>query len=452
MSLAVERLVAERRDLLADGEQIVAAGRARTVAGTESADLFPSATIWAVSETRLFVFDARFKSRHGLADPLVTFVVAETVTSTHVEPFDDRDTLLVVDALGHPAIVVMDPDDAQSIVDAIRRALAASTEHPRHLPDPPGTRPSHRLSPDPVTWGVFAGRDAIDLPTGDHRIEAMRAACTRGEWEPVNDMFTRAQGTAVREWLVRHLGGDELVEGLERWVAAQPDSPSAYLARGANTVWTAFTRRAAIGDEAFWDELRRAERDLFWSVELDFDDPVAFTPLIRSALGLQVPLEELCVRFDESVRRDASLVGVHVETLLALGPLGAGTTMEMLAFAGAVASTVAEGSPLHVVVPLAHLVGADRDPDSPRRTRSLSSEAIGDIELAAAMSIDSTSWVPVPAQVEILNIFAAAFARAGDRTRAAEVWHRATGLRTWLPWSLLSDGVDLYGSLVAVES
>lgn len=441
MTRALERLVAERPGLLDPGEVVLAAGRARTVAGSESADLLPTATIWAVTGRRLFVFAVPGRRHRGLDEPLIDFGIAEMVTGARVEPFDDRDELLVVVAHGHPAMVVMDPGDAHAIADALMDVVG----------EPVATAPGAptRRGSGTVGGSVSAqARTHFDPGDGDAELAGIIGALAAGDREPLTVRLRGSTDVTDREWVIRHLGGGELAGPLDAWVADEPDSSAAYLARGANAVWTAWERRSSIPADRFATELRAGELDLFWSLELDFDDPVPFTPLVRSALGLRIPLEELCMRFDESVRRGGDLPGVHFETVAALGAHETGTGESMLAFARSVSRDAAEGSALHAVVPLAHLLNFDAHERIIRRTGSFSSEAIREVALARMVSVDADRGVTGAASVEVRNIFAAAALRSGDDRTARDDIARAGGVTTPWPWSMIVDGAASASSIV----
>src|SRR5699024_11083075 len=94
--------------------------------------------------------------------------------------------------------------------------------------------------------------------------------------------------------------------------------------------------------------------------ESAFDDPVALTPLIRSGAALDIPTEELVLRFREADRRAPGLTGAHLEMVVALGTGPRASVAQMDAFVAAVGGSIAEGSPTHAVVPLAHLIAEDR--------------------------------------------------------------------------------------------
>ncbi|HET8929767.1 MAG TPA: hypothetical protein VFN21_03820, partial [Acidimicrobiales bacterium] len=450
VSRALIRLVEAHPGLLEEGERVVAAGRGRTVAGTDSAAALPPSTIWAVSDRRLFVFDTATRSRRSTAPPLAVFTIGVTLTGVRVESFDRRDALLVVDAPDRPATVVMNPADATAIADAATAALDALAADTDWGPRPTFDSSSHAYADGGIDPSVQGSVEPLDPAGGSTRIARLRALLTAGEVEQSSRQFASFATLEEREWCLRHLGGTALTDGLDAWVDAAPDSANAYLARGAHAVWTADARPEELGEVEFFDTLRAAERDLFWAVELDFADPLAFTPLIRSGLRLGVPLEELCLRFDESVRRGTDLLGVHLETLVALGPLGSGSVAEMLTFARSSSHAAPDGSPLHALVPYAHLLACDAHQGPARRSGSMSSEAIRETELAKAVSIDSAMWQqasPDPGTTaEICNIFAAAALGCGAFDQARGL---LTGVaRTFHPWSLLTDGDDRYRHVV----
>jgi hypothetical protein len=429
---------------LEPGERIVAAGRGRTVAGTDTADRLPPSTIWAASNRHLFVLDAAGRSRRTVPPPLFVYSLIDPPAAARVEPFDDRDELLVIDTPDGLAMVVMDRDDAAALAHAITTAAPASTGVV-DVPSPTGSGSEIPDSPRAVgpRWS-----DPGDPSGGDARIADLRDALVRRDLPAVRSHFDGFGSGAEREWCVRHLTGTEIAGGLDDWVAADPGSAVARLARGTNSVWSAFARRASIGDEACWELLRQAEADLFASLELDFDEPVAFTPLVRSGFGLGIPVEELCMRFDESVRREPGLLGVHLETLLGLSPLGVGSLADSTVFARAVSDTAPAGSPLHVLVPLAHLIRFDLEPRGARRAATFSSEVIREVELARSLSVDHAAWVGGPGAAEVWNVFAMAAMRCGDPVAARRCVVESGAVRTFHPWSTLADGDTWYRTIV----
>ncbi len=380
--------------------------------------------------------------------PLFVYSLADTPTAARVEPFDDRGELLVIDTPDGLAMVVMDPDDAA----AVAQALVSAAPAPAAADGPDVPAPSGSISnlADPPRPAGPRWADPGDPSGGDASIAEVRDALIRRDLAAVRSRFDGSTSAAEREWCIRHLTGTEIAGGLDDWVAAEPGSAVAHLARGANAVWTAFERRASIGDAACWELLRRAEGDLFASLELDFDDPVVFTPLVRSGFGLGIPVEELCMRFDESVRREPGLLGVHLETLLGLSPLGVGSLADAVAFARACSDTAPAGSPLHVLVPLAHLLRFDLETRDVRRAATFSSEVIREVELARSLSVDYAGWVAGPGAVEVWNVFAMAAMRCGDPTTARRCAIESRAVRTFHPWSSLADGDEWYRSVAGV--
>ena len=247
--------------------------------------------------------------------PLGSLVVRATV-----EPYDSRESLLTVYAEAHPAMILMDHGDAHTIARQIGVAVAsmpAEVAPPENAPDVRGR--ARRPRPEMIASPRSGGRSPRATGRGPRR-------CSRRPGHPQSGSCSCSTSMATN-WSGPSTPGS----------TARPNDADPYLARGANAVLGAFqahgeaTGRAA--NETFWAELRNAERDLSWSVELGFDDPVPWTPLLRSARGLWIPKEELCMRYDESARRNPELLGAHLETLEALSPIGVGSIDELFAFA-----------------------------------------------------------------------------------------------------------------------
>lgn len=433
MGKVLQRVATEQMSVLAAGERFLAAGRARTVPGTETAAHFPPLSIWAVTGQRLFVWEAVGRGNNLPGRVVAEMPLGAVVLRAAVEPYDPRESVLTVYAGEHPAMVLMDPEDARSIAHQIGAAVAA-------MPPP---------VEDVATLGFAV--EPVDPCAGDDRIAAFRAALATGDWERAAEIFAAARDTDDRELFVQHLDGDDFSVALDAWVAERPDDPDAYLARGASSVLGAFRRQEASTDgdiESFWAELRDAERDLAWAVELGFDDAVPWTPLLRSGRGLEIPKEELCMRYDESVRRSPDLLGAHLETLEALSPLGVGSVDEMFVFARTMARSAPEGSPLHALVAMAHLVcSVGLDVSDPRR-HYFSGEPAHEIDFYARMSVENEAWKDGPGAVEALNVFAAAFAKCDEFVRARALLERVGVSRSERPWAMLADGDTLFHAVV----
>ena len=438
MGKVLQRVAAAQAGVLAPGEQFAAAGRGRTVSGTDSASQFPELSIWAVTDQRLFVWTAEGRGNQLPGRALATMDLGTTVTRATIAPYESREVLLSVFAGEHPAMVLMDPDDAHSIAQVIGEAVAA-------MPAP---------DPAPAPADVSFAVEPVDPAAGDDRIAAMRAALAEGDWERAAHVFGSASTAAERELFARHLDGDDLLAALDAWAEARQDDADAYLARGSNVALGATRHLAAApaddpqAREAFHAELRDAERDLLWAVELDRSDAVPWTTLLRTGRGLAIPKEELCMRYDESARRGPELLGAHLETLEALGVRGVGSEDEMFAFARTMARSAPEGSLIHAVVPMAHLVHSlDVDDSDPRR-RYFSGEPAREIDFFAKMSVENEAFKDGPGATEAMNIFAAAFAKCGKVSRARALLDRVGASRSVRPWAMLPDGDALFHTVV----
>lgn len=158
------------------------------------------------------------------------------------------------------------------------------------------------------------------------------------------------------------------------------------------------------------------------------------------------------MRYDESARRDPALLGAHLETLEALSPIGVGSVDELFAFARTMARAAPEGSPLHSLVAMAHLVYSIGLDDSDPRRKYFSGDPSREIEFFARMSVENEAWKDGPEVVEALNIFAAAFAKCGDRPRARALLERVGVSRSVRPWAMLADGDQLFHEVVTATA
>ncbi len=452
MTLALRRIVAAQTSVLHADEQVIEAGRGRSVKGTESAQHFPPSTIWAVTDRRVLVFGSRNRGDTALAKPIVALELGSVVTGARIEPFDDRDVLLVVDASGHPAMVLMDRADAEAIVDGIlstgpkqQDAFEPGDAVVGFVGDGSASESGPRSKVNDVVGSYLAG---VDPSVGDERIHAIRTSLQEGSWLQAKATFVAANNPS-REWIALHLWGDDLTATLDDWVAHDPECADAFVMRGANLALSAEIHRAnEESEDRYFAELALAERDLFAAFELDKADPVPFTILVRTGAALGIPFEELCMRFDESTKRCPDLIGAHLGMLEALSPRGRGTSSEMFAFARTIARAAPEGSPLHALVPYAHLISAELETKKGSKRRSITGAAHSEIELFTSMSLESAAWHDQPGSLVAANIVAAALARCDQVGRAHDIMERHQFLRTARPWVVLENGDELFKQVV----
>lgn len=439
----LQGLTETQGSLLAPGETFQAAAKARTVPGTPTASQLPPAMLWAVTQRRLIVWAA--PNRGELGPPALTLEIGPVLNRATIQPYEGAMVALTVFAADHPAIVLMDVDDARAIAAVIDEVVKANVAPPPIPETAPVATPD--LPP-------------IDPSLGDAEVAKVLDSLADQVWEEAEAAYGVLDAHR-RELVVTNIAGQRSLAALDAWAAARPDNPDPFVLRGAARVAWAFDScpNVAGGSQAvatdrtqaniFHGRLRAAEADLWQAVELDFASPTPWTPLIKSARGLQIGQEEMCMRFDEAVRRTPGLLIAHMQILIGLSRIWGGSHAAMFAYADAMARPAEEGSPLHALMPFAHILRSLDDADDDPRQRYFTSTVLRDISVFAQVSVDSPAWVDDATTVEVLNIFTLAFHLCGEHSRARELWGRVGGRRTAEPWALVpqSDAIlaDLAG-------
>lgn len=432
MARVLQRVVASQAGMLRGGEQFLHAARARPLPGSASAGQLPPQMIWAVTEQRLLVWNVEGRSASQPGALITGLELGTVVTGAMIGEFVGREVGVIALAEGHPASVLMEPPDAELIVSIINAGAVAR----KPVVPPPPPRSDFTVTP-------------VDISSGDERVGQLNEALAAGDWKQAEQLYGDVDDPAVRELLVMRLDGAAARPGLDAWVEARPDSSAAWLFDGAGRAlaW----RNASFGPDGevnVTDDgvaaMREADAALLYAIELSFDDPVVWTPLLLTGAALAVPIEELCIRYDESVRRHQGLYIAHRLILEGLGDEQQGSQTQMFAFARAIARAAPEGSPLHALVPMAHLIAHRSVGEEDPRHRYFSADVRREVEFFAAMSVDNAAFEDVPTTVEALNIFAAAFARGGDSERAKQLADRIGDRRTPDPWRRFPDGDRLF--------
>ena len=426
--------------VLGADEQFVAAGRGHSLAGSRAPGGLPPRTIWAVTPRRLLVWTAEGRDGTDFGSLIADLVLGVAVRRVTLEPYKKREAKMTVFAGTQPAVVAMDLDDARSIAQVIGQVAS-------RIPPPPAmsqvTVPTARTVP-------------VDPSFGEPRVAAFLGAVEAGDWSAAEERLSAVSSPALRECFVSSLPGESSRTTLDAWVAARPEAGDAYLSRGVSGVAWAWevlggSHPGTVERQllpTFYRRLRSAEHDLLRAVELCFDDPVPWTPLLMSARGLHVSIEELCLRYDESVKREPTLLGAHLQTLIGLGRAWSGSNDAMLTFARTTARAAPEGSSLHALVPMAHLLCA-ADLDDEQRRRYFTADIATEITFFSSLSVARSDWGDDATTVRSLNIFAAALLLCRDTSHAHELAGRIGSRRTDVPWNLFGDGDLLFREVQA---
>ena len=300
----------------------------------------------------------------------------------------------------------------------------------------------------------------VDLSSGDARAARLLEAVRTDHVEGVRDTLAEVSDAAERERLT-HLLTD--VPGHEKlfdaWVEIDPDSHLARLSRGAYWVGHAWEARGAAFSEyveedaweVFFDRLRVAEDDLHQAAEMDPTDPVPWSHLLTSGRGLQVPKEELWIRYEEAQRRQPWLVETHMQLLQSLCAKWYGSDEESVDFAHTTDREAPPGAAARAVVPMAYIEvwlamnsRDDQDHDAYRGSSGVRKE----IQEAADRSVFADGFSDDLPSVYALNVFAMGFYLFGDEDNAKRIVQRLGTRRTDFPWAYFNDPDAVYGGLL----
>jgi hypothetical protein len=263
---------------------------------------------------------------------------------------------------------------------------------------------NHRIRQEEANAPSARREDPAEV---DPTVIALRAQLGRGEWREAQAKLEAAQG-ADRAFLVGALS--PAATAIDAWVEAAPTSAVARLVR-ADVLLTAAqqargaARASEVGEEsmaAFRTLSSRADEELVRAAELDPKDATPHALRLMTAIGMDADEREQEARFRAAIERDPLHLTAHVQRLTLLAWKWGGSHEAMFAFARETSAKAPEGSPLHALVPLAHIerwLAATRlddpvDEDNPELADEYFLDAAVKEELLAAhaRSIGSRAW------------------------------------------------------------
>ena len=299
----------------------------------------------------------------------------------------------------------------------------------------------------------------VDFTFGDPRAQRLVAALRANDLDAFRGALEAAGSAHELERLTMVLAGSPgHPELLDAWADDEPDRALAWLARGVHGVSEAWEIRGAGRSptvdadawERFFERLREAEDDLLRAADMDPGDPVAWTHLLKSGRGLQIPKEELWARFEEGRRRSPWLLEAHLQLLQGICAKWSGSDEDTLAFARETTRDAPAGAPVHAVVPMAHIeVWLGKDSTRESEEYSASAEARDEIQAAAHRSVLADGFEDDMVSMFALNVFATGMYIFGDEPGAAALAQRIGTRRSPLPWDYFDDAGVLYAELLA---
>jgi hypothetical protein len=291
---------------------------------------------------------------------------------------------------------------------------------------------------------------AVDPAMGDPDAARLREAMARGDWPAVRDFLA---GVTDLDDHAFYVDIASRVPGAEAWlpgmVAAQPGDALALTLAGARAVaWAWEARSSKLAEdvtrdqfEVFFERLKVAEEYLSEALRHDPDSTTAWCALVTVARGRQLGIAETRRRYDQVVVRHPGHVPAHREMLRQLCLKWGGSHEAMHEFARESMMKVPAGSPLGSLVAMAHLEEGLELPDVKRLGYFTSERVRAELHEAADRSMRHPAYVRRPGWPVTHNMFALAFALAGEDRAAAEQFHIIGNLVTQPPWGYLN-GTD----------
>lgn len=296
----------------------------------------------------------------------------------------------------------------------------------------------------------------IDRYYGHNGAREAVGALEEGRWELAQRVVESEPDAHGRELVVEVLSSElSRAAVLDDWVESAGGTSSVpWLVRGAYVARKGWFGRAdsgfatVIGEAAGSDpviaSLAAAEDDLWKAAEMDADDPVPWTFLLLTGRALQLDVHELVRRFEEADKREKHLGFAHDQLLQGLSPRWHTDGELLFSFATLVSSEAPEGSPVHRVIPRAHLEYYWGLHENPRQQEVYGEalEVLDALNQAAAKSVDSMMYGDGPHALITRNVFALAYNIFGDKARAHAQFKAIGDHATPDPWDTFGDGAE----------
>ncbi|MBL8745473.1 MAG: hypothetical protein JNK58_03860 [Phycisphaerae bacterium] len=242
---------------------------------------------------------------------------------------------------------------------------------------------------------------------------------------------------------------------VEAWVAARPNSASAWLMHGAeaiNRAWrernsTIPERQQGENNQRFTSRLRQADESLARAAELDPGDATPWSWMIRSAIGLKLDDAEIERRFNEAVRRAPNHRQAHSARLQSLASKWGGSNDQVWRFVRHATAGVGPGSPLHVLVAEAHIETwfASAQHHGTVSSTFFRDPAIQRSLIAASHdAFEPEAFHPSIDSLRNRNYFAFCLWKAGLLEHAAEHFAALGNRVTQSPWCFAGDPVTAF--------
>ncbi|MCM2256268.1 MAG: hypothetical protein NDJ94_11410 [Vicinamibacteria bacterium] len=292
---------------------------------------------------------------------------------------------------------------------------------------------------------------------GDEAARVAAAALGRGDWQEAARLLAASSGDQ-RAFLAGTFAEAGSTPAIDAWQAAQSDRPEPWLIRGLARIGEAWEARgsglAADVEEEAWPIFRAgleaAEADFREAIRLAPRDATPWGYLLITARGLGAEVPEIRQRFDQARRRDPRGWLAPFMALDALTEKWCGSHETLFAFAREVSASEPAGSPLHALVPAAHVerwlhFSLEEPPDHDAQQRYFARREVNqEIRLAWERGTQSPAFRPGRFAATQRNLFAFAFCLGEDVGRAQELFRQIGPHATPTPWRYLGDPIDAF--------
>lgn len=300
-----------------------------------------------------------------------------------------------------------------------------------------------------MTWRVFRlVRSVVIDPTfGDPQAKHLAKLLSEQRGEEILSLLSQIRNQERRVFLFSQI---REIQGRPNWIEELTknhwDSAEAHLISGNHAIGWAWQARGAGDAESvqkdswaiFFDRLTLAEKLLIRATELDSSDPLPWASLIIVSRGLEQGMEVHQEYFEEVTRRDPFHFDAHSMYLQAICKKWGGSHEEMFEFARNASAKAPKGSPIHLLVPIAHIErwmeGFEDIKPEMRDSYFSQPEVLQEIKDSADKTIFSTEWDPQTPETKAENIFAFLFWLSGSTLKAKKAFDKIGTKPCSFPW------------------
>jgi hypothetical protein len=305
-------------------------------------------------------------------------------------------------------------------------------------------------------------RDDSDAPVfdravDDQELKTAREAAPRQGYEPAKRLLESTSDPERKDLRVEALGAAGVAgRWVDDWFATEPASLDACLLRGIVELMRGWGARGSgyvdtvseLGAEAFAVGLAGAEMYCQRVIEGRPADATPWVWMLTAARGLELPLEELFVRYEQLVARDRWHRFGHNQMVQGLAEKWSGQPGLALDFARRLSAEAPDGEPVHTVLLEAH---AEEDVQQIHLGTSSGDywrdpAVVRDVQLAAARYLDSPARRRSPRELYDRNIFAYCYSQMGDWSKAKAQFSTIGVFASEDFWGLKGDPVKAFGS------